>query len=79
MLNSPECPLTGDALEVGKRNFVFSQARGILRYVKAGRIRSAAVAARHAGLGVGDLLAYLRPPRRLATAGTPPAGAEPIA
>ena len=79
MLNSPRCPLTGAALEVGKRNFVFSQARGILRHVKAGRIRSAAVAARHAGLGVGDLLAYLRPPRRLATAGTPPAGAEPIA
>ena len=79
MLNSPACPLTGEALEVSKRNFVFSQARGILRYVKAGRIRSAAVAARHAGLGVGDLLAYLRPPRRIATAGTPPASAEPIA
>jgi glycosyltransferase involved in cell wall biosynthesis len=78
MLNSRECPLSGDALEVGKRNFVFSQTRGIFRHVKAGRIRSAAVVARHVGLGVGDLLAYLRPPRRIDTAGTPRAGAEPI-
>ena len=78
MLNSPECPLTGDALEIGKRNFVFSQVRGIFRQVKAGRFQSAAVMARNLGLGAGDLLAYLRPPRRLNAAGTPRAGAEPI-
>lgn len=79
MLNAPECPLTGDALEVARRNFVFSQARGICRHVKAGRFQSAAVVARHIGLGVGDVVAYLRPPRRIETAGTPPVGAEPIA
>jgi hypothetical protein len=79
MLNSPECPLTGDALEVGKRNFVFSQTRGIFRYARTGRLRAAVTAARHIGLGVGDLLAYLRPPRRIDTAGTPRIDTEPIA
>ena len=77
MLNSPECPLTGDALETGKRNFMFSQTRGIYRHVKAGRFEAAMVTARHLGLGVGDYLAYLRPPRRRDGAGTPRPGQEP--
>ena len=72
-LNSAECPLTGEALELGKRNFAFSQARGIFRHVKAGRIRSARVHFRHLGLRSRDWASYLRPPRRTATAGTPPA------
>jgi hypothetical protein len=72
MLNSPECPLTGEALEIGKRNFVFSQSRGVFRHLKAGRVRSAATVLAHVGLGVGDWVSYLRPPRRVASAGTPP-------
>jgi glycosyltransferase involved in cell wall biosynthesis len=74
VLNSQECPLTGDALEYAKRNFVYSQARGIYRHLKAGRVRAAAVTSRHLGLNVTDWVSYLRPPRRTATAGTPPAG-----
>src|SRR5258708_2074529 len=45
MLNSAECPLTGDALEISKRNFVYTQARGLYRHVMNGRFRSAAVMA----------------------------------
>jgi glycosyltransferase involved in cell wall biosynthesis len=73
MLNSPECPLTGDALERGKRNFVFSQARGLYRLARAGRFRAAAVTAREIGLSAGEWMSYLRFPRRIATAGTPSA------
>ena len=78
MLNSPDCPLTGDALEQGKRNFVFSQTRAIYRQLKAGRVAAADVTARHLGLSPGDYLSYLRPPRRHDAAGTPRAGEEPI-
>jgi glycosyltransferase involved in cell wall biosynthesis len=74
MLNSPECPLTGDALERGKRNFVFSQARGLYRLGRAGRFRDAAITARHLGLSLGEWVSYLRLPRRTATAGTPQDG-----
>jgi hypothetical protein len=74
VLNSDQCPLTGDALDRGKRNFVFSQARGIYRHLKAGRVRDAALIGRHVGLSLGDWVSYLRPPRRTATAGTPAAG-----
>ena len=78
MLNSAQCPLTGDALELGKRNFVFVQARGIYRHLKAGRFRSAAAIFRHVGLGPGDWASYLRPPRRSPSAGTPLVGEEPL-
>ena len=71
ILTAPGCPLTGDALEQGKRNFVFSQTRGIYRHLRAGRVRAAAVIIRHIGLGPGDYIRYLRPPRRTNTAGTP--------
>ncbi len=78
MLNSAECPLQGEALEIGKRNFVFSQARALFRQVRAGRVLTAAVIVQHLGLGLGDWVCYLRPPRRTAMAGTPPAEGTPI-
>jgi len=71
ILNSGECPLTPEEAEIGKRNFVFSQARGIYRHIKRGRYRAAADTFRLVGLAPGDWLAYLRPPRRNFTAGTP--------
>jgi glycosyltransferase involved in cell wall biosynthesis len=71
MLNSADCPLSGDALDLAKRNFVFSQARGIYRHLKAGRFRAAAATHRHLGLSLGEWVSYLRPSRRTATAGTP--------
>ena len=74
MLNSPECPLTGKALEIGKRNFVFNQTRGIFRHAKAGNVRAAATAYRYCGLGFRDWARYLRPPQRRNDAGTPPRG-----
>jgi glycosyltransferase involved in cell wall biosynthesis len=78
MLNSAQCPLTGDALELGKRNFVFNQARGMYWHVKNGRFRSAAAIFRHVGLGPGDWVSYLRPPRRNPSAGTPTVGEDPL-
>ena len=78
MLNSAECPLTGDALEIGKRNFAFSQARGIYRHVKRGRFGSAAATFRLLGLGPVDWMTYLRAPRRSASAGVPPANMEQV-
>ena len=76
MLNSEDCPLTGEACGQAKRNFAFSQARGIYRHVKAGRVQTAAVVARHLGLSLADWTRYLRPPRRSASAGTPAPAAE---
>jgi glycosyl transferase family 2 len=72
MLNSPECPLTGDSLERAKRNFTFVQARGVYRLLKRRRFASAAAIVRHAGLSAADWARYLRWPRRSADAGTPP-------
>jgi Glycosyltransferases involved in cell wall biogenesis len=71
MLNSADCPLKEDAVELAKRNFAFSQARGIYRHVKRRRYRSAITTFRLLGLAPGDWLAYLRPPRRNSAAGTP--------
>jgi len=71
MLNSPECPLTGEALERAKRNFTYVQARGIYRMLKRGSASSAMIALKHIGLGISDWIRYLRPPQRRADAGTP--------
>jgi hypothetical protein len=78
MLNSTQCPLTGDALELAKRNFAFSQARGICRHLKRGRFEAVASSARLIGLGLGDWMTYLRPPRRRVSAGTPNGAAAPL-
>jgi glycosyltransferase involved in cell wall biosynthesis len=71
MLNSPECPLTGDTLERAKRNFAFVQARGVYRLLKGRQFASAAAIVRHAGLSAADWARYLRWPMRNADAGTP--------
>jgi hypothetical protein len=71
MLKSATCPLTGDALEIGKRNFAFTQARGIFRNLRRRRFRAAADIAFHCGLAARDWVSYLRPPRRNGAAGTP--------
>jgi glycosyltransferase involved in cell wall biosynthesis len=72
MLNSAECPLTGEARERAKCNYTYVQARGVFRNLKRGRFSSAAAIIRHGGLGAGDWIRYLRPPKRRADAGTPP-------
>jgi glycosyltransferase involved in cell wall biosynthesis len=76
MLNSPECPLTADSLERAKRNFAFVQARGMFRYLKRGRLKSAVAIFRHAGPDALEWIRYVRPPRRSPTAGTPQAVRE---
>jgi hypothetical protein len=73
MLNSPECPLSAASLERAKRNFAFVQARGVYRHLKRGRVKSALAVFRHAGPGPSEWIRYVRPPRRSANAGTPPA------
>jgi glycosyltransferase involved in cell wall biosynthesis len=71
MLNSPACPLRGASLDVGKRNFVFGEARVVGRYLTRGQLGAAARRLRHDGLTIADWATYLRPPRRTASAGTP--------
>jgi len=70
-LHSPECPLDDEARERAKRNFVYVQARGIVRRLRRGNFAAALAIARHAGLGLSAWLRYLRPPRRTNCAGTP--------
>jgi glycosyl transferase family 2 len=70
-LHSSDCPLDGAALEQAKRNFVYVQARGIVRRLRSGRFRAASAIARHAGIGAAGWLRYLRPPHRTTLAGTP--------
>jgi glycosyltransferase involved in cell wall biosynthesis len=70
-LHSTECPLDDAAREQAKRNFVYVQARGIVRRVRRGNFAAAAAIVRHVGLGTSAWLRYLRPPRRTTLAGTP--------
>lgn len=76
MLNSEACPLTGEARELAKRNFAFSQARGVYRHARRGHFGSAATTFRLLGLGPGEWMAYLRPPRRSTAAGVPSSSVE---
>jgi glycosyltransferase involved in cell wall biosynthesis len=78
MLNSADCPLTGDVLEIAKRNFVYTQGRGLYRRLRRGQFSEAVTTARLIGLGPLDWMAYLRPPRRSASAGTPPSSAREV-
>jgi len=74
MLNSSECPLTGETLVRAKRNFTYVQARGIYRMLKRRQFSGAASVIKFCGLGAADWIRYLRPPKRHADAGTPPPG-----
>jgi Glycosyl transferase family 2 len=76
MLHSPECPLSGERLALAKRNFVFLQARGIVRRVRRGQFRSAMNIARYAGIGPLDWIRYLRRPQRRIDAGIPVPGRQ---
>jgi len=71
MLNSSECPLTGEALDIAKRNFAWVQARGVYRHLKRRRLQSALAILEHAGLTPADWARYLRRPHRSPSAGTP--------
>jgi len=79
MLNSKDCPLGGETLALAKRNFAYVQARGMYRFVRRGKLTSALLIARHAGLSMSDWGRYLRPPRRTRGAGTPPHAGGPVA
>jgi hypothetical protein len=76
MLNSPDCPLDAPAREQAKSNHAFTAARGAFRHARRGRFRAAANILAYAGLQPIEWLHYLRPPRRVASAGTPTAGAS---
>lgn len=71
MLNSPNCPLSEASRTQAKRNFVFSQIRGVYRHVRRGRLGSAQAILQHAGPGPLDWVRYLRRPVRTPFAGTP--------
>jgi glycosyltransferase involved in cell wall biosynthesis len=70
-LNAPDCPLSGDACEQAKRNWLFTVARGAWRQARRGRFGAAAHIVRHADVSAVDWLRYLRPPHRHPSAGTP--------
>jgi glycosyltransferase involved in cell wall biosynthesis len=71
MLKSPECPLSGEVLEQGKRNYVYTNFRGAFRHLRRGRPRSAVDILRFIGLTPAEWLRYLRRPHRMPMAGTP--------
>jgi glycosyltransferase involved in cell wall biosynthesis len=71
MLNSPACPLSGEALAIRKRNFAYIQAREVYRKLKRKRFRAAVDIVRYCGLGAADWFSHLRPPQRNVAAGTP--------
>ncbi len=73
MLNSPACPLRGDALEQAKRNFTYTLVRKWFRQSRRRQFASALMTLRYSGMGPLEWLRYLRPPRRSAYAGSPPA------
>jgi len=70
-LHAADCPLDDAEREQAKRNFVYVQARGIVRRLRRGNFAAAAAILRHAGLGASAWFRYLRPPRRTNLAGTP--------
>jgi len=71
VLNSPACPLAEQAVRQAMRNFAFSQARGIYRFLRRGQFQNAWLTARHLGLTPLEWIRYFRPPRRTTDAGTP--------
>jgi Glycosyl transferase family 2 len=70
-LDDPTCPLTTGQREQARRNRAYVLAKKLLMDVRRGRWRLAVHRWRYSGLGAGDWLRYLRPPRRAAFAGTP--------
>jgi glycosyltransferase involved in cell wall biosynthesis len=71
MLNSPDCPLRGPALEQAKRNFLYTLARDAYRHLRRRRFVPAAALIAHSNVKPGEWLRYLRPARRSGTAGSP--------
>jgi hypothetical protein len=71
MLNSPDCPLRGLALEQARRNFVYTVAREAYRKLRCRRFLTAAAVITHSTVKPSEWLRYLRPPRRSGSAGSP--------
>ena len=72
-LNSSSCPLSPRALEQAKRNLLYTTLRGAWRKLRQGQYGAAASAIWHGGPSAAEWLRYLRPPHRVADAGTPTA------
>jgi hypothetical protein len=70
-LHAPECPLTPEEREQAKANRAYHLAKRTFQDVRRGRFAFAWNRFRQSGMGLGDWLRYLRPPRRDAFAGTP--------
>lgn len=71
-LSHPACPLSPPLREQARRHHAFNTARAAWRLSRRGRWREAAAFLRACGLTTGDWLRYLRRPRRVHGAGTPP-------
>ncbi len=70
-LAASACPLTGEELELARRNHAFGTAKTIARMVSEGRWALAAYGVRQSAMTIADWVTYLRPPRRSSMAGTP--------
>jgi hypothetical protein len=70
-LTHPECPLQGAELAIARRNIAFAAAKLALRALKTGRLQLASAYLRQSGLSAGEWARYLRPPRRVHSAGAP--------
>jgi glycosyltransferase involved in cell wall biosynthesis len=70
-LQSADCPLQGEELELAKRNQTANVAKHILRDLRAGRWGLAEYRLRRSAMSVADWVKYLRRPVRRALAGAP--------
>jgi len=68
-LGAPECPLDDRDKATGRRNVAFSTAKSAWYAAKAGNLPLAWHRLAASGIGPGEWLRYLRPPRRSAQAG----------
>lgn len=71
MLNSPDCPLTGEKLEVAKANFVFTVVRQMYWEMRARRPQQAIRIIRRAGLPLTAWTRYFHHQKRNPRAGAP--------
>jgi hypothetical protein len=70
-LRRDDCPLTREERERAKKNMAFATAKQAWRAARSGSWRLAALRLQSSGITPGEWLAYLRRPRRSASAGSP--------
>lgn len=70
-LDAPDCPLSPDERAQAKRNRAYHLAKRTLQDIRRGRWGFAFERLGHSNMRIADWIRYLRPPNRVAFAGTP--------